>query len=406
MTSMPHLVQKRPVIAADKNPEEGLSCCMHNSDRRYTGKANSGDFIEAHRLLLACSTLSFKDELSLWGLQAIHSAYCFRGVVGQLDVVSVKLKKITPAVRKYCQQEKIPISDWPVTVFPSQFHLGVVVSFGHLIPESIIDAFPLGILNVHGSLLPRWRGAAPVIQAVMNNDTETGITIMKIHPNRFDVGEIVSQSHIPIGWDTKSGQLTEGMAKLGAQELSNVLNDLKNKLNQEIKQDSKGVSKAPKVSEATSQILWKKDDCRRIQAKYRALDDHFPLWTTWLGKTVKLRNLVMKEELFQPKIKSTEVNIAIIDDLALKEESAQQINAEQLVNKDIGNEQHQTNFQGQKIIPGNIVYNKQRKVLSVYCKDGWVDFRMVIIKGKKPMTAGDFYNGFISKVDKERQHFN
>jgi len=110
----------------------------------------------------------------------------------RLGVVT-SFKSPANCVRTYAEKEKLPLQKWPIdpSVCP-QFDLGVVVSFGHLIPASIINGFPYGMINVHASLLPKWRGAAPIIYAIMKGDASTGVSIMKIEPHRFDIGDVSS----------------------------------------------------------------------------------------------------------------------------------------------------------------------------------------------------------------------
>lgn len=117
-------------------------------------------------------------------------------------------------IKKFANQNSLKCFGWPITDFDvkeNHYDLGVVVSFGHLIPESIIKAFPLlvlcritstkfklkfvyyrGMINVHASLLPKWRGASPIIYSILNDDPVTGVSIMKIEPKKFDIGEVIS----------------------------------------------------------------------------------------------------------------------------------------------------------------------------------------------------------------------
>ena len=98
------------------------------------------------------------------------------------------------------------------------------------------------MLNVHASLLPRWRGAAPIIYAIANGDTQTGITIMKISPEKFDVGEIVHQECVQIHADMKMKQLYTTLGKIGAENLVKTLESLPSSLSQAKPQPSTGVT--------------------------------------------------------------------------------------------------------------------------------------------------------------------
>ncbi|XP_047489667.1 methionyl-tRNA formyltransferase, mitochondrial-like [Penaeus chinensis] len=335
------------------------------------------------------------DEFALESLVALHNEQKSEsGLIGKLEVVSVSLKKIVPAVSRYCRSEGLVLKTWPVVVPAGAYDIGVVVSFGHLLPESIINAFPLGILNVHGSLLPRWRGAAPIIHALLNGDQETGVTVMKIQPGKFDVGEIVSQASIPISWNTMSGILTKQLADLGAHELITSLKGLPGNLQAATPQPNNGVTKAPKVKEESSRINWEKHTCRKLQAMYRALDDYFPLWTLWHGTPVKLRDMVMHEEwsCFVPnnREKCNKTN-NVEKEFTFSEKTSNT----KCKNEDV-----------KSLSPGCTVFNKKTKVLSVQCADGCVSFKKVIVKGRKPMSAKDFYNGFISKKTRDLHAFD
>lgn len=101
----------------------------------------------------------------------------------RLEVVTIQNKQKN-IVERYAMENGITTNPWPITYNITNYHIGIVVSFGHLIPEDIIKSFPLGIINVHASLLPKWRGAAPITYSIMNGETYTGVTIMKIAPKK------------------------------------------------------------------------------------------------------------------------------------------------------------------------------------------------------------------------------
>lgn len=342
-----------------------------------------------------------------------------RGLIGKIDVVTAPVKKNSP-VLQYCQKENIPVIHWPTEVPKGIYDVGTVVSFGHLLTPAIIDAFPMGILNVHGSLLPRWRGAAPIIRAVMNNDEVTGVTVMEIQPHRFDAGRILRAAKIQIPWDTKSGTLTKQLATLGAKELMYVMESLPEALEKAVKQSTEGVTKAPKVSEKTSRIKWHVHTCRDIQARYRALDDYFPLWTTWQGVPVKLRNMTMHKEWSFPEQSDNFVleKQTFCDTLSEKENKNLHDNVicDKSNCKDHESVQefvvvsYKSSSCNQGILdtavkPGTAVYSKKTKTLNVKCLDNWVSFSQILLRGRKPMSAHEFYNGFMSKISHKQLEF-
>src|SRR5579883_3096254 len=98
----------------------------------------------------------------------------------------------------------------------------VVVAYGMILPQAILDAPKLGCLNIHASLLPRWRGAAPINRAIMAGDTTTGISIMQVEAG-LDTGPVLKQQAVPIDDTTTAGDLHDTLARLGAEMMSDVL---------------------------------------------------------------------------------------------------------------------------------------------------------------------------------------
>lgn len=98
------------------------------------------------------------------------------------------------------------------------------------------------MLNVHASLLPRWRGAAPIIYALMHGDEKTGVTVMRIRPEKFDIGEIVRQEEVRITKDLKMPDLHAILAEIGARNLLDTLRGLPEVLEHAKRQDDKGVT--------------------------------------------------------------------------------------------------------------------------------------------------------------------
>ncbi|KAG8033998.1 hypothetical protein G9C98_008479 [Cotesia typhae] len=137
------------------------------------------------------------DDFALESLRKLESSYRSKKLISSLEIVC-SYKGDENGIIKFSKEHKIKLHSWPVNFSLSNFDIGVVVSFGHLIPPWIINEFPLGMINVHASLLPRWRGAAPIIYSLMNGDAQTGVTIMKIMPKKFDVGDILAQKIVDI----------------------------------------------------------------------------------------------------------------------------------------------------------------------------------------------------------------
>ena len=130
--------------------------------------------------------------------------------------------------------------------------VAVVAAYGLILPQAILDAPVMGCLNVHASLLPRWRGAAPIQRAIMAGDESTGVTIMHMEAG-LDTGPMLLKRAVEIG-DKNAAQLTEDLAKLGAEMMVEVLADLPSY--EPIPQPEDGVTYAAKISKEEARIDW------------------------------------------------------------------------------------------------------------------------------------------------------
>jgi methionyl-tRNA formyltransferase len=132
--------------------------------------------------------------------------------------------------------------------------LMIVVAFGQIVPKSILSAFRFGCINVHASLLPRWRGAAPIQRAIMAGDEETGICIMRMAEG-LDTGPVFLERRIPISDEDTSGTLHNKLAHLGAEALIQSLSRLGDD-NLPVAQKSIDVTYAHKISSDDARIDW------------------------------------------------------------------------------------------------------------------------------------------------------
>jgi methionyl-tRNA formyltransferase len=131
----------------------------------------------------------------------------------------------------------------------------VVVAYGLMLPKAILDAFALGCFNVHASLLPRWRGAAPIHRAIMAGDCETGVTIMKLDEG-LDTGPIAMAQRVAIGPDMTTGELHETLKRLGADLMLRALAALETGTLQLAPQPPTGATYAGKVEKDETRIDW------------------------------------------------------------------------------------------------------------------------------------------------------
>jgi methionyl-tRNA formyltransferase len=133
--------------------------------------------------------------------------------------------------------------------------LGVVVAFGRILPDALLAIPRLGMINVHASVLPRYRGAAPIQRAVLAGDAETGVTIMRVE-REMDAGATFAVATVPIPPDATSGDMERTLSHLGAQILLPVVNDLAAGRAVETPQDHSRATHAPKMTKAEGPIDW------------------------------------------------------------------------------------------------------------------------------------------------------
>src|SRR6185312_7132852 len=133
--------------------------------------------------------------------------------------------------------------------------LSVVVAYGHILPRAIIDAPGHGTLNIHASLLPALRGAAPIQAAIREGLLETGVTIMRMVP-ALDAGPIVLQSRTPVMEDETYGELSLRLSELGALTLIEALSLIELGNTTEQPQDERFATYAPKIDRASTWIDW------------------------------------------------------------------------------------------------------------------------------------------------------
>jgi methionyl-tRNA formyltransferase len=151
----------------------------------------------------------------------------------------------------------------------------VVVAYGQIIPRSVLSVPRLGAINVHASLLPRWRGAAPIARAILAGDRETGVSIMEMD-EQLDHGPILSMRSIPIGEGEGAVELTSRLAELGADALVLTLENVESIVPAE--QDHSQATVAPRLSREESQLEWSLGP-QEIDRRVRALQP-------WPGATL------------------------------------------------------------------------------------------------------------------------
>ena len=161
----------------------------------------------------------------------------------------------------------------------------VVVAYGLILPKSVLEAPRLGCFNIHASLLPRWRGAAPINRAIMAGDTESGITIMKMDEG-LDTGAIAMAERMPIGADITAGDLHDVLSRLGADLMLRALAAAERGSLTLTLQPDKGVTYAEKISKNETRIDWSKP-WKQVHDHIRGLSPFPGAWFEIDGARVK-----------------------------------------------------------------------------------------------------------------------
>jgi methionyl-tRNA formyltransferase len=167
-----------------------------------------------------------------------------------------------------------------------QADAAIVVAYGLILPKPILDAPRLGCFNLHASLLPRWRGAAPINRAVMAGDDESGATVMKMDEG-LDTGDMTMVERIPIGADMTAGELHDAMARLGADLMARALSALERGTLQFTRQPADGVTYAAKIDKAETRIDWTKS-WKVVHDHIRGLSPFPGAWCELAGDRIKL----------------------------------------------------------------------------------------------------------------------
>lgn len=259
-------------------------------------------------------------------LKSIHeSKYNLIGVYTRPPKKKSRGQKVISSPVHQCAEElKIPVR------FPEDLkkeneynyikslkpNIVVVVAYGKIIPKKILDLPNILFINIHASILPRWRGAAPIQRAIMNMDKETGISIMKI-VNELDAGPVMKSVKIEINKEATYESLSTKISVLASSVIIDSLEILEKKNEKFITQDSSKATYAKKINKSESKIEWS-DNAQKVIAKINALYPNPGSWFELNGSRIKV--LKAKE------VKKTGNQGEIIDDqftIACSENSVQ-----------------------------------------------------------------------------------
>jgi len=164
--------------------------------------------------------------------------------------------------------------------------VGIVVAYGHILRPHVLAVPPLGMLNVHASLLPRWRGAAPVQWAILADDPETGVSIMQMESG-LDTGPVFAEARTAIDPRETSGELLVRLAHLGASLLTTTLPDIATRRLHAERQDAEGMTYATKIDRASARLDFS-EPAHLVAAKIRGMDPAPGAWAMLGDTEVKL----------------------------------------------------------------------------------------------------------------------
>jgi methionyl-tRNA formyltransferase len=222
------------------------------------------------------------------------------GVVTQPDKPRGRSRTITaPPVKQIAAEEEIPVFQPKNARDPELVEklealkpdISIVVAYGHILPQRIIDLPPKGTLNIHASLLPALRGAGPIQAAIRQGLSETGVSVMRVVP-ALDAGPVLLQASMPIFDDEAFGELQNRLSELGALTLIEALTLVNLGKAKETIQDESRATYAPKVTRESSRINWR-DSAVEISRLIRASDPKPGAFTSTPRGDVKL---------FEPKV--------------------------------------------------------------------------------------------------------
>ena len=202
------------------------------------------------------------------------------------------MKMIASPVKEFANSKNIPvlqpekIREIKETLEHLNPDLFCVVAYGKILPQDVLDIPKKGSINVHGSLLPKYRGAAPIQWAVLNGDKTTGITTMYMDAG-MDTGDIILKEEVQIGENETTGELWERLSKIGAQLLVKTLKEIETGTAKRIPQ-GKDFTMAPMLNKEMAKIDWENKTAVEIKNLVRGLNPIMGAYTTYNGKKIKI----------------------------------------------------------------------------------------------------------------------
>jgi methionyl-tRNA formyltransferase len=273
------------------------------------------------------------------------------GVVTQPDRPRDRMQKLKPSVvAEYAESRGLKVFKPPKLKAPEvlaeliqlKAEIAVVVAYGQIVPQVFLDAFPLGAVNLHGSLLPRWRGAAPIQRALEAGDSETGVVLQKM-VYELDAGDLIGTRRIALPIDMDATQLFERLADLGTELLHIEMMDYIRGLLVPVPQAKEGVCYAKKIAKEEAHLNWSQP-ALTLHNKIRAFTGGPQAFSVFRSKRIKI-------------LKSAPLDLSCAG-----------------------------------VSPGQLKFKKDS--LRVATSDFWLELFLVQPESKKTMKPGEFYQSF------------
>ena len=308
-------------------------------------------------------------DFALESLKALYEAkYDIIGVVTNIDKPKGRgMKMVASPVKEYAIEKNLQVYQ-PIKVRNNPEFLEevkklnpdliCVVAYGKILPQELLDIPKYGCVNVHGSLLPEYRGVAPIQWAVLNGDKKTGVTTMFMNAG-MDTGDMILKEEVEIGEDETTGELWDRLKTIGANLLIKTVKEIENGTATRTKQPEEGTM-APMLSKEMAKIDWENKTAQEIKNLVRGLNPIMGAYTFLDGKKIKFW-----------KVQTLTEN-ELLEKFQELEEYKYHLN---------------------KMQAGTVLFSDDKKGLFIKANDGILQVLEIQGENSKRMAVGDFLRG-------------